>query len=265
MIMMTYFGSAVIAIVLGVVTMTSALSAWQFSVLVAVVLFIASAGASSAYLTISEVFPMESRALCIALFFAVGTAVGGITGSMLFGQFVYSGSLTLVAVGFLIGAGVMALGGVAEVVFRVRAEQQSLENIARPLTAEETESHWQHPGAAVARDERAAHRREHERAGARRYRPGPDGPPYSPGMAGTGGPTSRTAVKADRSHNEEIDEVAAALERYGPLGRQALEQTVRGRSWGLGRFRTALKDTVEESRAQRLSSGAYTPPARAGR
>ncbi|MGQ4419644.1 hypothetical protein ACN6LA_007149 [Streptomyces sp. SAS_269] len=49
-------------------------------------------------------------------------------------------------------------------------------------------------------------------------------------MAGTGGPTSRTAVMADRSHNEEIDEVAAALERYGPLGRQALAQAVRGRA-----------------------------------
>ncbi|MET9176413.1 hypothetical protein ABZX64_36135 [Streptomyces misionensis] len=259
MIMATYFGSAV----MGVVTMTSALSAWQFSVLVAVVLFIASAGASSAYLTVSEVFPMES--LCIALFFAVATAVVGITGSMLFGQFGYSGSLTLVALGFLIGAGVMALGGVAEVFFGVRAEQQSLENIARRLTAEETASHWQHPGAAVARDERAAHRREHERAGARRYRPGPGGPPYAPGMAGTGGPTSRTAVMADRSHKEEIDEVAPTLERYGPLGRQALEQAVRGRAWGPGRFRTALKDTVEESWAQRLSSGAYIRPARAGR
>lgn len=66
---------------------------------------------------------------------------------------------------------------------------------------------------------------------------------------------------ADRSHNEEIDEVAAALERYGPLGRRALEQAVRGRPWGPGRFRTAPKDTVEESRAQRLSSGAHTPAA----
>ncbi|MET8291899.1 hypothetical protein ABZV80_43225 [Streptomyces sp. NPDC005132] len=54
----------------------------------------------------------------------------------------YSGSLTPVAVGFLIGTGVMALDGVAEVFFAVRAEQQSLENIARPLTAEETESDW---------------------------------------------------------------------------------------------------------------------------
>lgn len=97
----------------------------------------------------------------------------------------------------------------------MRAEQQSLENIARPLTAEETGSDWQHPGTAVAR-ERAAHRGEHERAGARRYRPGPGGSAYSLGMAGTGGPPSRTAVTADRSHVEEIDEVAPALEWYGP-------------------------------------------------
>ena len=102
--------------------------------------FLASAGASSAYLTVSEIFPMETRALAIALFFAVGTATGGIVGPELFGQLINSGSKHLVAIGFFVGAGAMALGGVAELLFGVRAEQQSLENIAKPLTVEDAEA-----------------------------------------------------------------------------------------------------------------------------
>ena len=67
--------------------------------------FVASAGASSAYLTVSEIFPMETRALAIALFFAVGTAAGGITGPALFGQFIGSGSWTWSPSGSSSGAG----------------------------------------------------------------------------------------------------------------------------------------------------------------
>src|SRR5690625_7168584 len=77
-------------------------------------LFFASAGASAAYLTVSEIFPMETRALAIAFFYAIGTAVGGITGPLLFGNLIDSGSATNVAIGFLIGAAVMAAGGVIE-------------------------------------------------------------------------------------------------------------------------------------------------------
>ena len=106
----------------------------------ALTFFFASAGASAAYLTASEVFPMETRALCIAFFYAVGTAAGGITGPLLFGALidnaVPSQDLTLINTGYLIGAALMIAGGIAELIFGVKAEQQSLENIARPLTAE---------------------------------------------------------------------------------------------------------------------------------
>ena len=97
--------------------------------------FFASAGASAAYLTVSEIFPMETRALAIAFFFAVGTALGGITGPLLFGKFIASGDGTQVAIGFFIGAALMALGGIAEIFFGVEAEGQKLEDIAEPLTA----------------------------------------------------------------------------------------------------------------------------------
>jgi MFS family permease len=140
MISGTYLGSALLVAVLGVLLLTDSLTTWSFMALVLATFFLASAGASSAYLTVSEIFPMETRALAIALFFAVGTAAGGIAGPELFGQFIHSGDTDLVALGFFIGAVAMALGGIAELLFGVRAEQQSLENIARPLTAEEADA-----------------------------------------------------------------------------------------------------------------------------
>jgi MFS family permease len=139
MISGTYLGSALIVAALGVLMITVHLTTWEFMGLVLGAFFLASAGASSAYLTVSEVFPMETRALAIAFFFAIGTATGGIVGPALFGQLIGSGHKDLVAVGFLIGAGAMALGGLTELVFGVRAEGQSLENIAKPLSAEEAE------------------------------------------------------------------------------------------------------------------------------
>ncbi|WP_285706516.1 MFS transporter [Microtetraspora sp. NBRC 16547] len=136
MISGTYLGSAALAVVLALLLMDGDLTAVSFVALVALTFFVASAGASSAYLTVSEIFPMETRALAIALFYAVGTGIGGITGPLLFGGFIATGNTTLVAVGFLIGAAAMALGGIAELAFGVRAEQQPLEHIAKPLTAE---------------------------------------------------------------------------------------------------------------------------------
>jgi MFS family permease len=140
MISGTYLASAGLVVALGVLLITDSLTTWSFMALVLAAFFLASAGASSAYLTVSEIFPMETRALAIALFFAVGTATGGIVGPELFGQLINSGSKHLVAIGFFVGAGAMALGGVAELLFGVRAEQQSLENIAKPLTAEDAEA-----------------------------------------------------------------------------------------------------------------------------
>jgi MFS family permease len=99
------------------------------------IFFFASSGASAAYLTVSEIFPMESRALSIAFFYAVGTGLGGIIGPLLFGELINTGDLSKVAIGFLIGAVVMAVGGIAEIFFGVNAEGKTLESIAEPLSA----------------------------------------------------------------------------------------------------------------------------------
>ena len=78
---------------------------------------------------------METRALAIAFFYAIGTGVGGIVGALMFGSFIESGDRALVGTGFLIAAGVMAVGGIAEIFLGVDAEGRSLEDIAAPITA----------------------------------------------------------------------------------------------------------------------------------
>ncbi|MEU5694514.1 MFS transporter [Actinosynnema sp. NPDC020468] len=135
MIALTYLGSAALTIPLAWVFVTGAGGQWAFLALLVATFFLASAGASAAYLTVSEIFPMETRALAIAFFYAVGTALGGITGPLLFGSLIDSGDAGAVALGFGAAAVVMALGGVAELLFGVKAERASLEDIATPLSA----------------------------------------------------------------------------------------------------------------------------------
>lgn len=135
MIALSYLGSAAITIVLTGVFVAQTGGLWLFMAVLVVCFFLASAGASAAYLTVSEIFPMETRALAIAFFYAVGTAIGGITGPLLFGQLIGSGERNLVALAFLIGAAVMTMGGVVELVWGVKAEGRQLEDIAAPLTS----------------------------------------------------------------------------------------------------------------------------------
>jgi MFS family permease len=116
----------------GTLTATTQTIAW------CVIFFFASAGASSAYLTVSEIFPMETRALAIAFFYAVGTAIGGITGPLLFGNLISSG-VNATFWGYVLGAALMIAAGVVEIFLGVEAAGQNLENIAKPLTAQDAE------------------------------------------------------------------------------------------------------------------------------
>jgi MFS family permease len=119
-------------------------SAVTLTLMGCIVFFMASAGASAAYLTASEVFPMETRALCIAFFYAIGTAAGGISGPLFFGWLIdrstASGDITGIAVGYFVGAALMIAGGIVEAFLGVKAEGQSLESIAQPLTAEDVDT-----------------------------------------------------------------------------------------------------------------------------
>jgi MFS family permease len=97
------------------------------------VFFFASAAASSAYLTVSETFPLEIRALAIAFFYAVGTGVGGIVGPLLFGILINTGSRGSVAIGYYVGAALMIGAALVEALWGVAAERKPLEQVARPL------------------------------------------------------------------------------------------------------------------------------------
>jgi MFS family permease len=139
MITMSYVVSGVLLVVTGLLFRAGTFDAVTLTVAWSVVFFFASAGTSAAYLTVSEIFPMETRSMAIALFYAVGTGLGGIIGPLLFGKLVDTGKVGLVAIGYFIGAGLMVLAGVMEWVIGVDAENQSLENVATPLSASEAQ------------------------------------------------------------------------------------------------------------------------------
>jgi MFS family permease len=113
----------------GLLTAVSQTIAWVL------IFFFASAASSSAYLTASEIFPLETRALAIACFYAIGTAIGGSVAPTLFGWLIQSGSNWRVSAGYAVAALLLLLAAVAELKFGIDAEGKSLESIADPLSA----------------------------------------------------------------------------------------------------------------------------------
>jgi MFS family permease len=233
MIAGTYIGSAIVLTVLTILFTNDTLGLWGFMAFLLATFFLASAGASSAYLTVSEIFPMETRALAIAFFYAIGTAVGGITGPFLFGKMIETGEQSQVAIAFFSGAAVMAIGGVVEIFLGVKAEQQELESIAKPLTAQEAEA-----------EERPRPRR--------RPRFGPGRVSSSPGMAVS------TAL-AELAFDREVGVISRTLAEHGPVERRELARLVGARFWGPGRFSAALRRAVDSGRAQRMSRSLFGP------
>jgi MFS family permease len=238
MIAGTYIGSAVVLTVLTILFVDGRLGVWGFMALLLVTFFLASAGASSAYLTVSEIFPMETRALAIAFFYATGAALGGITGPFLFGKMIESGEASQVAIAFFIGAAVMAVGGIVELFFGVKAEQMALEDVAKPLTAQDAETddgrdRDEAAAPSAQRGERdlagTAVVRERERERRRRYRLGPGQTFYSPGMIFAG---PITEVESER----EVAAIEGALADGGPTDRRELAPRARPRMAMCSRF-----------------------------
>jgi MFS family permease len=110
------------------------LSATTLTICWSICFFFASAGASAAYLTVSEIFPMETRAMAIALFYAVGTGVA-IAAPWTFGRMIETGSVGKVTLCFVIGGVMMVIGGIVEILLGVEAAGRSLEAVARPISA----------------------------------------------------------------------------------------------------------------------------------
>jgi len=135
MIVTTYALSGVLLAGTGFLFAHGMLTAMTQSVAWTVIFFVASCAASSAYLTVSEVFPLETRALAISAFYATGTLVGGVAAPYLFGYLIGTGSKTNLLWGYLTGAALMLVAAGAEAWLGVKAERQSLESIATPLSS----------------------------------------------------------------------------------------------------------------------------------
>jgi MFS family permease len=131
-----YGVSAILLAVLAVLVGGDALGPWGYIGMLSAAFFVASAAASAGYLTVSETFPLETRAMAIAFFYAISTGIGGTIGPIVFGQVLGTESSGIM-VGVLIAAGLMMIAAVVEAIFGVAAEQESLEDVAPPLSAQE--------------------------------------------------------------------------------------------------------------------------------
>jgi MFS family permease len=252
MITATYLISAAMLVVIAILFNGEQFSDWGLIAALSVTFFFASAGASSAYLTVSEIFPLEVRALAIAFFYAIGTAIGGIAGPLVFERLASTGDPSQVMIGYLVGAAVMAFGGIMELLLGVPAEQKQLEDIAKPLTAEEAEREEAEPQDAARRREELERRRrtrqERDRAGLRRFRLGPGSASFSPFIA----------QPADEAWlDEQIGIIQRALGEHGALPRSELAHRVGARYWGPGVFRRALREAILEEIVRRVGRDRY--------
>ncbi len=118
MIAGTYLLSGSLLVVTAILFGSQSLTAASFIALLCVVFFFASAGASSAYLTVSEIFPMETRALCIGVFYASARGIGGITGPLVFQALIKTGELRKAELALMLGAAMMIVGGIVELDLR---------------------------------------------------------------------------------------------------------------------------------------------------
>jgi MFS family permease len=135
MITITYGLAGILLALTGWLFHAGLLTAQTQTIAWTIIFFVASAAASSAYLTVSEIFPLEIRALAIAIFFAIGTLAGGVGAPLLFGWIIGTGSTTALFMGYLLAAALMIFGAVTEAWIGVPAERRSLEHVAAPLSS----------------------------------------------------------------------------------------------------------------------------------
>jgi MFS family permease len=135
MIATTYAAAGVLLALTGWLFHAGLLTAQTQTLAWTIIFFVASAAASSAYLTVSEIFPLEIRALAIAIFYALGTLAGGVGAPLLFGWIIGTRSNTALFIGYLVAAALMIFGAVVEAWIGVPAERRSLEHVAAPLSS----------------------------------------------------------------------------------------------------------------------------------
>jgi MFS family permease len=232
---------------------SGALNATTQTVAWMVIFFFASAGASAAYLTVSEIFPMETRALAIAFFYAVGTGLGGIIGPVLFGHLIATKRPGDTAIGYVIGAVLMIGAGVVEVFLGVDAEQKSLEEVAAPLSAEGTKESAA-PQASNGRDGTSATAASNSLAAQRSLYPVP-----RRRLGGTWAPRPQMSSypRSNPYLADEVDAIVAALVDGHSHSGPEIFRVVGARYWGPGRFREAMRSGLTSGRVRRVRRQRY--------
>ena len=135
MIATTYGLAGILLAVTGWLFRAGLLTAQTQTIAWSIIFFVASAAASSAYLTVSEIFPLEIRAFAIAIFYALGTLTGGVFAPWLFGWIIETGSANALVIGYVVAAVLMIAGAIVELWIGVAAERRPLEHIAAPLSS----------------------------------------------------------------------------------------------------------------------------------
>ncbi len=133
MIVLTFGVAGVLLAAMVIPFANGSLTATTLGLWFSVIFFVASSAASAAYLTVSEIFPLEIRALAIAVFYAIGTLIGGVGAPLLFGELIATGSRWNIGYGYLLGAALMLIAAGAEWAVGVEAAGKSLESISKPL------------------------------------------------------------------------------------------------------------------------------------
>jgi MFS family permease len=233
MITFTYVISGVLLAITGWLFQAGVLNAVTQTLCWCVIFFFASAGASSAYLTVSEVFPLETRAMAIAFFYAIGTLVGGTFAPLLFGALIGSGRPINVVYGYLLGAALMIAAGLVELKFGVSAERRSLESVAPPLSAAEAATVGS--GATTVGSSKQ-------------------------GM----GVWSPMPQLSEHRHDTELQSEAEAIGRaamdQGPMSGEELRERVGARHWGPRRFPRALQSAQSQGMLRSTGRDTYDAP-----
>ncbi|HEY8584743.1 MAG TPA: MFS transporter, partial [Capillimicrobium sp.] len=248
MIAFCYIVPGLLLIVTGFLFKADVFSAESLTLAWSIIFFFASAGASSAYLTVSEVFPLETRALAISFFYAVGTAAGGITGPLLFGKLVESEEPNQVFAGWILGAALMIFAGIVQAIWGIEAARKRLEDVATPMSATDAPGEGAGGDAAAAPAASPAARRRQRRLG-----PSQSQAMYSP----------FASASSRREDNPEIEtEIASLVEALRAAGDSGLSRADLGdrvecRRWGPGRYRAALAEAIDRGAIRRVGRGRY--------
>ncbi len=253
----TFIVGGVLAVGTGWLFQADALSVvWQ-TVMWVGIFFFASAGASAGYLTVSETFPLEIRAMVIALFYAIGTGVSGIVGPWLFGRLISSEQRIEVFWGYAAAGVIMVAAGIIHASMGVRAEQAALEDIAAPLSVEEAEDQEEgsqdtgsggsdsgESGSSEPGSGESTTNEEPDRSAAREREPAAVGTPMTAQSPAGGFPVVHESGAERQRLEDETAVLVTALEHDGPARPRELSRRVRSQYWGPGRFRQAVRHGV---------------------